>query len=79
LAQDMAESALGAAKDGSVKVLIVVRGSAPHAALGRHVKDEQNTTQDVAQDVAQDVTQDVTQGVAHGVAGGCWAPWRTGA
>ena len=36
--------------------------TAPHAALGRHVKDEH--ARDAAQDVAKDVPQDVAQDLA---------------
>ena len=58
LAQDSAGDMLGAAKDWSVKVYIVVP---PPRCLGRHVKDEH--IQDAAQDVAQDVVQDVAKNV----------------
>jgi len=59
MAEDVVEDVWGAEKDGSLTVLFVARGifqrretpkhtrAAPHAALGRHVKDEH--VKDVAQ------------------------------
>jgi len=42
--------------------------SAPHAALGRHVKDEhvKGAAQNVAEDVAEDVPKDVAKDLAFG-------------
>jgi len=77
MTQDVAGDVLGAAEDGSAKVLIVARvifqrrnprpthACRPHAAIGRHVKDEH--VKDAAQDVAEDVPQDVAQDLAFGV------------
>ena len=50
--------------------------AAPHAALGRHVKDEhvKGVAQDVAEGVAEDVPQDVPQDLAFGGSGGARPP-----
>jgi len=59
LAQDVADGVLGAAKDGSVKVFIVVPPPTLPHMKDEHVKDAvQDVVQDVAQDVAQDEAQD---------------------
>ena len=60
LTQDVAEDLTGAAKDGSVKVFIVagaIFSTAPHASLGRYVKEE----------LVKDAAQGVAEGVAEGV------------
>ena len=45
----------------------IYRGTAPRAALRRHVKDKH--VKDAAQNVAQDVAQDLAQDVAENVLG----------